>query len=141
MVAKVNSGKSKYKSPKKEKDKKKQHIVVNLLHPDGKTQYGWSFNNFYDAKEHLKNLSNRKGAPTVIGNVEFSKSFSNQTKKLIPDSKLGQNLWVIRIDSLMTDVESCFPMEPLEKRLYVEYYLKICFKTQIRATKGVRAYS
>jgi hypothetical protein len=36
MVAKVVSGKSKYKSPKKEEDKKKQHVVVSLLHPDGK---------------------------------------------------------------------------------------------------------
>jgi hypothetical protein len=36
MVAKVGSGKSKYSSPKKEANKKNQHVLVNLLHPNGK---------------------------------------------------------------------------------------------------------
>jgi hypothetical protein len=37
------------------------------LHLDGKTPYGWAFENFYDAKEKLKNLSNRNSKGSVIG--------------------------------------------------------------------------
>jgi hypothetical protein len=83
---------------------------INLLHPDGKTPYGWAFEIFYDAKEKLKNLSNRNSKGSVIGTEEFN-SFSNLTTKWIPDSDLGQNLWVIRNESSLSGVEKCFPME------------------------------
>jgi hypothetical protein len=80
------------------------------LQPDGKTPYGWAFEKIYDAKEKLKKLSNRNSKGSVIGTKEF-KSFSNLTTKWIPYSDLGQNLWVIRIESSFSGVEKFYPME------------------------------
>ncbi len=69
---KGGQNKSKFPSPKKDKDVKKQHKIINLVHPDAtETPYGWAFKNFYDAREHLKALSNKTGDTTVIGGKEF----------------------------------------------------------------------
>ena len=91
---------SKFPSPKKDEDMKKRHKIINLVHPDAAaTPYGWAFKNFYDydAREHLKALSNKTGDTTAIGGKEF-KLFNNLTTRWIKTSELGQLLWVIRID-------------------------------------------
>ncbi len=88
---------SKFPSAKKDKDMKKRHKIINLVHPDaGKTPYGWAFENFYDAREHLKALSNKLGDTTATKGKEF-KPFNNITTRWIKTSKLGQLLWVIHI--------------------------------------------
>jgi hypothetical protein len=107
-VNKKGKGGSKLPSPKKDKDVKKRHKIINLVHPDdAETPYGWAFENFYDAREHLKALSNKTGDTTAIGGKKF-KPFDNRTKTWIKTSELGQILWVIRIDD---DGERKFPME------------------------------
>jgi hypothetical protein len=63
---------SKFPSPKKDKDVKKRHKIINLVHPDAsETPYGWAFENFYDSRKHLKALSSKKGDTTAIGGEEF----------------------------------------------------------------------
>ncbi len=87
---------------------KKRHKIINLIHPDAaETPYGWASENFYDAREHLKALSNKTGDTTAIGGEDF-KPFDNHTTRWIKTSKLGQLLCVIRIDN---DGERKFPME------------------------------
>ncbi len=99
---------SKFPSLKKDKDKKKRHKIINLIHPDAaETPYGWAFANFYDAREHLKALSNKTGDTTIIRGKDF-KPFDNLTTRWIKTSELGQILWVIHIDD---DGERKFPME------------------------------
>jgi hypothetical protein len=71
------------------------------------TLYGLAFENFYDAREHLKALSNKTGDTTAIGGEEF-KPFNSLTTRWIKTSKLSQLLWVIQIDD---DGERKFPME------------------------------
>jgi hypothetical protein len=98
----------KFPSPKKDKDVKKRHKIINLVHPDAaETPYGWAFKNFYDAREHIKALGNKTGDTTAIGGEEF-KPFDNLTTRWIKTSKLGQLLWVIHIDN---DGEKKFPLE------------------------------
>ena len=82
--------------------------IVNLIHPNG-TCYGWSFHNFYDAKEELKSLSNRLGMITIIGGVQF-RPFSNLTTKWIKEAEFSKYIWVIRIDLELDDTEHCFPL-------------------------------
>ncbi len=99
---------SKFPSPKKDKDIKKRHKIINLVHPGAaESPYGWAFENFYDAREHLKDLSNKTGGTPAIGGKEL-KPFDNLTTKWIKSSKLGQLLWAIRIDD---DGEREFLME------------------------------
>ncbi len=87
---------------------KKRHKIINFIHPDAaETPYGWAFENFYDAREHLKALSNKTGDTTAIGGKEF-KLFNNLTTRWIKTSELGQLLWVIRINN---DGKRKFPME------------------------------
>jgi hypothetical protein len=87
---------------------KKRHKVINLVHPDAaETPYGRAFENFYDAREHLKALSNKTGDYTAIGGKEF-KLFDNLTTRWIKTSKLSQLLWGICIDN---DGERKFPMK------------------------------
>jgi hypothetical protein len=63
---------SKFPSPKKDKEVKKRHKKFNLVHPDAaETPYKWVFENFYDARKHLKALSNKTGDSTAIGGEEF----------------------------------------------------------------------
>ncbi len=61
----------------------------------------------YDAREHIKALGNKTGDTTAIGGEEF-KPFDNLTTRWIKTSKLGQLLWVIRIDD---DSEKKFPLQ------------------------------
>jgi hypothetical protein len=95
-------------SPQKKKDDRNKAKIVNLMHPNG-TCYGWAFFNFYDAKDHLKRLSNRDGTTTVIGGIEF-KPFCNLTTKWLKDSEFSNLIWVIRIDSELDEYENCFPL-------------------------------
>jgi hypothetical protein len=98
----------KFPSQKKDEDAKKRHKIINLVDPDAaETPYGWAFKNFYDAREHIKALDNKTGDTTAIGGEEF-KPFDNLTTRWIKTSKLGQLLWVIRIDD---DGEKKFPLE------------------------------
>ena len=92
----------------KKKDGRNKPKIVNLNHPNG-TCYGWSFHNFYDAKEELKSLSNRLGMITIIGGVQF-RPFSNLTTKWIKEAEFSKYIWVIRIDLELDDTEHCFPL-------------------------------
>jgi hypothetical protein len=50
---KVVKMKANFHLQKKDKDVKKKHEIINLIHPDAaETPYGWAFENFYDDKEH-----------------------------------------------------------------------------------------
>ncbi len=67
-------------SPKKGVEEKKLgHKIINVTYPDN-TPFGWAFDNFYDAKDFVKHLSNRDGKVTIFGGIEF-KPFSNLTTK------------------------------------------------------------
>jgi hypothetical protein len=62
----------KFPSKKKDKDVKKRHKIINLVHPDAaETPYGWAFKNFYVAREHIKALGNKTRDTTAIGGEEF----------------------------------------------------------------------
>ncbi len=54
-------------------EKKKSHNIISLVDNDG-TPYGWAFENFYNAKDFVKDLSNRNDALIFLGGLEF-KSF------------------------------------------------------------------
>jgi hypothetical protein len=103
----------KYKpSPKKEVvvgRKSELRKIVNLSYPNG-SPYGWAFFQFYDAKEHLKSLSNRDGMITFIGGIEY-RPFSNLTTKWLIDSEFSNFIWVIHIDVNLDGTKQCFPME------------------------------
>jgi hypothetical protein len=68
-------------SPKKGVKKKLGHKIINVTYPDN-TPFGWAFDNFYDAKDFVKHLSNRDGKVTIFGGIEF-KLFSNLTMKWV----------------------------------------------------------
>ena len=74
------------------------------------TPYGWAFENFYNAKDFVKDLSNRNAALIFLGGLEF-KSFSNLTTRWVKSSLVGGCLWVIHIDKTMDGTSGCFPME------------------------------
>ncbi len=75
-------------SPKKGVEEKKlNHKIINVTYPDNRP-FGWAFDNFYDAKDIVKHLSNRDGKVTVFGGVEF-KPFSNLTTKWVKSSMLA----------------------------------------------------
>jgi hypothetical protein len=68
---------------------KNRHKLINLVHPDAaEIPYGWAFENFYDAREHLKALSNKMGDTTANGGKEF-KPFDNLTMRWMKTSKLS----------------------------------------------------
>jgi hypothetical protein len=97
-------------SPKKNADeKKKSHNIIPLVDNDD-TPYGWAFENFYNAKDFVKDLSNRNAALIFLGGLEF-KSFSNLTTRWVKSSLVGGCLWVIHIDKTMDGTSGCFPME------------------------------
>ena len=89
--------------------KERVHSIIPLQCPD-KTPYGWAFENFYDAKEFLKHLCNRKNEITYLGEEEF-KPFSNLTAHWVKSSSLGDNLWIIHIDVQENDEENAFPIQ------------------------------
>ncbi len=74
------------------------------------TPYGWAFENFYNAKDFVKDLSNRNDGLIFLGNLEF-KSFSNLTTRWVKSSLVGGCLWVIHINTTMDGTSGCFPME------------------------------
>jgi hypothetical protein len=93
---------------RKKKDERFKPKIVNLMHPSG-TCYGWSFHNFYAAKEELKSLSNRLGMITIIGGEEL-KPFSNLTTKWLKEAEFSNFIWAIRIDLELDGAEHCFPL-------------------------------
>jgi hypothetical protein len=90
-------------------EKKLGHKIINVTYPD-KTPFGWAFDNFYDAKDFVKHLSNRDGEVTILGGIEF-KPFSNLTTKWVKSSMLCNLLWIIRIDTTKNGMEDSFPMQ------------------------------
>jgi hypothetical protein len=62
-------------SPRKAANEKKIfHNIKPLVNTNG-TPYGWAFENFYNVKDFVKDLSNRNDALIYFGGVEF-KSFT-----------------------------------------------------------------
>ena len=61
-------------------------------------------------KEFVKHLSNKNDAMTFLGGLEF-KSFSNLTTMWLKTSSLGENMWVIHIDTTLDGTIGCFPMD------------------------------
>ncbi len=97
-------------SPKKGvKEKKLGHKIINVIHPDN-TPFGWALDNFYDAKDFVKHLSNRDGKVTIFGGIEF-KPFSNLTTKWVKSLMLGNLLWIIHIDTTKNGMEYSFPVQ------------------------------
>ena len=89
--------------------KERVHSIIPLQCPD-KTPYGWAFEHFYDAKEFLKDLCNRRNETTCLGDEEF-KPFSNLSPHWVKNSSLGVNLWIICIKDETNDDESHFPVQ------------------------------
>jgi hypothetical protein len=85
------------------------HKIINVTYPDN-PPFGWAFDNFYDAKDFVKHLSNRDGKVTIFGGIEF-KPFSNPTTKWVKSSILGNLLWIIRIGTTKNGTEDSFPMQ------------------------------
>ncbi len=59
-------------SPKKGVEEKNwaiSHKIINITYPDN-TLFSWAFDNFYDAKDFVKHLSNRDGEVTIFGGIE-----------------------------------------------------------------------
>ena len=107
---KVNPDNIKLESPQKNEDwKKKSKIIILVGQDDQNTPWGYAFDNFYNARNIIKALSNKAGETTTIGNEEL-KPFDNLTTKWIKSSELGKNLWVIRIDN-SEGCEKKFPIE------------------------------
>ncbi len=97
-------------SPKKGvKEKKLGQQTINVTYPDN-TPFGWAFDNFYDAKDFVKHISNRDGKVTIFGGIDF-KPFSNLTMKWVKSLMLGNLLWIIRIDTATNGMEDSFPMQ------------------------------
>ena len=90
-------------------DYKKSHNILILMN-NKDTPYGWAFENFYNAKNFVKDLSNTNDALIFLGGLEF-KSFSNLTTRWVKSSSVGGCLWVIHIDTSMDGTPGCFPME------------------------------
>lgn len=85
------------------------HKIIPLQNPD-KTPYGWAFEHFYDAKEFLKDLCNKKNETTHLGEEEF-KPFDNLSVHWVKHSQLGDNLWIIHINDQTNDVKKAFPIQ------------------------------
>jgi hypothetical protein len=105
---------SPYNNPPKVKanpleKKQRVHKIIPLQYPD-KTPYGLAFGHFYDTKEFLKGLSNRKNETTYLGKEEF-KPFSNLTVRWVKHSALGDNLWIIHIDAQRNDDKKAFSIQ------------------------------
>ena len=87
---KVNPINIKSESPQQNEDwKKRSKIIILVGQDDQNTPWGYAFDNFYNARNIIKALSNKAGETTAIGNVEF-KPFDNLTTKWIKSSEMGQ---------------------------------------------------
>ena len=82
--------------------------IFILSKADG-TPFGWSFLNFYRAREFIKSTCNRNGNITTLGGEDFE-PFRNLTAKFIPHSNLSNYIWVIHIDATKSGIEGSFPM-------------------------------
>ena len=80
-------------------EKKLGHKTISVTYPDN-TPFGWAFDNFYDAKDFVKHLSNGNGdgKVTIFGGTEF-KPCSNLTTKWFKSLMLSNLLWIICIDT------------------------------------------
>jgi hypothetical protein len=97
-------------SPKKGVEERKLgNKIINVTYPD-KTPLGWAFDNFYDAKDFVKHLSNRDGEVTIFGGIKF-KPFSNLTTKRVKSLILGNLLCIICINTTKNGAEYSFPMQ------------------------------
>ncbi len=96
-------------SPKKNaEEKKNSHNIIPLADNDG-TPYGWAFEKKINAKDFVKDLSNRNNALIFLGGLEF-KAFSNLTMRWVKSLLVGGCLWVIRIDMSKDGTTGSFPM-------------------------------
>jgi hypothetical protein len=96
-------------SPKKNaKEKKNSHNIIPLVDNDG-TPYGWAFKFFFNAKDFVKDLSNRNNALIFLGGLEF-KALSNLTTRWVKSLLVGGCLWVIPIDTSKDGTTGSFPM-------------------------------
>jgi hypothetical protein len=96
-------------SPKKnDEEKKNSHNIIPLVDNDG-TPYSWAFEFFFNAKDFVKDLSNRNDALIFLGGLEF-KAFSNLTTRWVKSLLVGGCLWVIRIDTSKDGRTGSFPM-------------------------------
>jgi hypothetical protein len=96
-------------SPKKNaKGKKNSHNIILLVDNVG-TPYGWAFEFFFNAKDFVKDHSNKNDALVFLGGLEF-KAFSNLTTRWVKSSLVGRCLWVIRIDTSKDGTTGSFPM-------------------------------
>jgi hypothetical protein len=78
---------------------------------------------FFNAKDVVKDLSNRNDALIFLGGLEF-KAFSNLTTRWVKSSLVGGCLWVIRIDTSKDGMTGSFPMSahiPYANNLQVDY--------------------
>jgi len=98
-----------YSTPPKKgvEENKLGHKIINVTYPDN-APFSWAFDNFYDAKDFVKHLSNRDGKVTIFGGIEF-KPFSNLITKWV--KSLGNLLWIICIDTTKNGTEDSFPMQ------------------------------
>jgi hypothetical protein len=85
------------------------HKIINVTYPDN-TPFGWAFDNFYDAKDFVKHLSDKDGKVTLFGGIEF-KPFSNLTMEWVKSSMLGNLLWIISIDMTKNGTKDSFLMQ------------------------------
>ncbi len=96
-------------SPKKNaEEKKNSHNIIPLVDNDG-TPYGQAFEKKINAKEFVKDLSNRNDALIFLGGLEF-KAFSNLTTRWVESLLVDRCLWVIRIDTSKDGMTGSFPM-------------------------------
>ena len=96
-------------SPKKNaEEKNNSHNIIPLVDNDG-TPYSWAFEFFFNAKDFVKDLSNRNDALIFLGGLEF-KAFSNLTTRWVKSLLVGRCLWVIRIDTSKDGTTGSFPM-------------------------------
>ncbi len=73
------------------------------------TPYGWAFEIVFNAKDFVKDLSNRNNALIFLGGLEF-KALSNLTTRWVKSLLVGGCLWVIRIDMSKDGMTGSFPM-------------------------------
>ncbi len=96
-------------SPKKNaEEKKNSHIIIPLVDNDG-TPYGWAFEKKINAKDFVKDLSNRNDVLILLGGLEF-KAFSDLTMRWVKSLLVGGCLWVICIDMSKEGMTGSFPI-------------------------------
>jgi hypothetical protein len=95
------------------------------------TPYGWAFENFYNVKDFVKDLTNRSDALIFLGGLQF-KSFSNLTTRWVKSLLVGGCLWVIHIDTTMDGVT--FLLQHLMKQGKQSFTKQ--FRKQMPQSKG-----